>query len=202
MRACARACVCAAFGRAEGCDRRGDSAVEQACPRGCAGIGGTAKQRRPAERRRQPLSPRPAAGVSGEREAGRHGVVAPLAWSPTRRRGRQGACRTRGCKGGPSPDAHPSQGLASHPKAPVDALPRRPPPPPFLPRRAAAPCLNSRVFLAASLPQEPGQGGARRRAEREGAGGRPRRGGDRGTARSEIAVLRGPAQAPRRASPG
>lgn len=46
-----------------------------------------------------------------------------LACSWTGLRAGQGAWRTRGCKGRPSPDAHPSQGRASHPKVPVDTLP-------------------------------------------------------------------------------
>lgn len=75
-----------------------------------------------------------------------------LACSRTRPRGRPGAWRTHGCKGGPFPNAHPSQRLASHPRVPVDtqlrvASPSTPP---------ALSCEQPRIPGRVSA-QEPGK---------------------------------------------
>lgn len=87
-------------------------------------------------------------------------------------RGGQGAWRTRGCKGRPSPDARPSQGRASHPKVPVDTLPW-----------VASPCTLPAMPCGSSAfeqPRVPGcvsaprtRAGRRTRASGAGGGQRP-----------------------------
>lgn len=162
MRACARACVCAAFGRAEGCDRRGDSAVEQACPRGCAGIGGTAKQRRPA--------------AGGRSQRGERG----------------GSARSRGAAGLVTDQAQREAGGLQDTWLQRRALPRRPPEPgsgfsPQGPRGRSAAAASSSTLPATSRgssvseqPRVPGcvsapgtRAGRRSQAGGAGRGRRP-----------------------------
>lgn len=83
-------------------------------------------------------------------------------------------------KAGPLPMPTQARVGLLTPRSPWTLCRGWPHPAPFLPCRAAAPRLNSRMFLAACLPQEPGRGGARGRVEREGARGRPRLGGPGG----------------------
>lgn len=124
-------------------------------------------QRRPSERRRQE------AGVSGEGEAWRLGAVVVRACSRPRLRGRRGGLAGHvAVKAGPLPTPTRARVWLLTPRSPWTLCRGGPHPPPFLPRGGAAPCWKHPVFWAASPPQEPGNGGARRRAEREGAGTR------------------------------